>query len=386
MTSEKNEGLSMKSWVRRVVRLMIIIPAGFLVCGLILLGVLLANSPGKPEPFRDENGKTLAGGISEKIHVNINGVEQGMFIKGKDKTKPVLLFLHGGPSMPEYTFALRYPTGLENHFTACYWEQRGAGISYSSRIPPETVTVEQLISDTLEVTNYLRKRFGQEKIYLMGHSWGSFIGIQAAVRAPEAYKAYIGVAQISQQLQSEKLAYQYMIEQFTRDGDKKMLQRLEKFPIPKMDTVPKPYHSLRDEAMHKLGVGTMHNMKSVVSGVFLPTWQNREYTFSEKLGIWRGKWSVYSNNMWNRMIATDLTTKIQKLNIPVYFFHGIHDYTVTYALTKRYYEKLQAPMKGFYTFEHSAHSPMFEEPEKMQHILQEDILARETASLIQNRW
>lgn len=365
---------SIQSFMRRAGRIVLIALSILLVCILILVGVLLAWSPGKPKPFLNENGKLLASSISEKIHININGVEQGMFIKSKNQANPVLLFIHGGPGMPEYFLTQRYPTGLEDNFTVCYWEQRGAGLSYSSDIPPETLTDEQLIADTLEVTNYLRKRFGQEKIYLMAHSWGSFIGIQAAARAPEMYNAYIGVAQISRPLESEKLAYKYMMEQYTIAGDKRMVQRLEKFPITEMDIVPNSYRSLRDEAMHKLGIGTMHNMKSVVSGIFLPSWQFPEYTLSEKVNIWRGKWSAYSTNMWNQMIATDLTAKVSKLDIPVYFFHGIYDYTCSYTLAKDYFEKLQAPLKGFYTFEQSAHSPLFEEPVKMQHILQKDVL------------
>ncbi|MEN6463119.1 MAG: alpha/beta hydrolase [Syntrophomonas sp.] len=364
----------MQSFMRRAGRIVLITLPILLACILILVGVLLAWSPGKPKPFLNENGKVLAGSISEKIHVSINGVEQGMFIKSKNKANPVLLFIHGGPGMPEYFLTQSYPTGLEDYFTVCYWEQRGAGLSYSSDIPSETLTEEQLISDTLEVTNYLRKRFGQEKIYLMAHSWGSFIGIQAAARAPEMYNAYIGTAQISQPLESEKLAYKYMMEQYTLAGDKRMVQRLKKFPITEMDIVPNSYRSLRDETMHELGIGTMHNMKSVVSGIFLPSWKCPEYTLSEKVNIWRGKWSAYSINMWNQMIASDLTTKVAKLDIPVYFFHGIYDYTCSYTLAKDYFEKLQAPSKGFYTFEKSAHSPLFEEPKKMQHILQKDVL------------
>jgi pimeloyl-ACP methyl ester carboxylesterase len=342
---------------------------------LILVGVLLVWSPGKPQPFLDQNGNVLAGSISEKIYVNINGVEQGMFIKSKNRSNPVLLFIHGGPGMPEYFLTRNYPTGLENYFTVCYWEQRGAGLSYSPDLPSETLTAEQLISDTLEVTNYLCKRFGQEKIYLMAHSWGSFIGIQAAARAPEMYYAYIGMAQISRPLESEKLAYQYMMEQYTRAGDNRMVQKLEEFPIIKMDTVPNSYRSLRDEAMHKLGIGTTHKMKSVISGIFLPSWKCPEYTLSEKVNIWRGKWSPHSTNMWNQMIASDLTTKVPKLDIPVYLFHGIYDYTCSYTLARDYFYKLQAPFKGFYTFNQSAHSPLFEEPEKVQHILQRDVLA-----------
>lgn len=374
LTNTIIERFSIKSFVQRVVRIMLIISAILLVCVFILIGILLACSPGRPEPFIGENGRPLTGSISEKIHVNINGVEQGMFIKSKDKTKPVLLFLHGGPAMPEYTLAQKYSIDLEDYFTVCYWEQRGAGLSYSSDIPPETLTKEQLISDTLEVTNYLRMRFGKEKIYLMGHSWGTFLGIQAAAQAPEKYYAYIGIAQISRQLESEKLAYKYMVEQYTMAGDKRMLQKLKKFPITEMDSVPLSYRSLRDETMHSLGIGTTHNMKSVVSGIFLPVMQNREYTLSEKIDIWRGKWSGSSANMWNQMIATNLSAEVLKLDIPVYLFHGTYDYTASYTLAKDYFEKLQAPTKGFYTFEQSAHSPLFEEPEKMQHILQEDVL------------
>lgn len=345
-----------------------------LACILVFAGVLLVWSPGKPKPFLDGNGKVLAGSISEKIHVNINGVEQGMFIKSKNKANPVLLFIHGGPGLPEYFLTLNYPTGLEDCFTVCYWEQRGAGLSYSPDIPSGTITEEQLISDTLEVTSYLRKRFGQEKIYLMAHSWGSYIGIQAAARGPEMYNAYIGMAQISRPLESEKLAYKYMMEQYTIAGDKRLVRKLEGFPITEIDTVPNSYRSLRDEAMHKLGIGTTHNMKSVVRGIFLPSWKFPEYTLSEKVNIWRGKWSTCSTNMWNQMIATDLTAKVRELDIPIYFFHGIYDYTCSCTLAKDYFEKLQAPVKGFYTFEQSAHSPLFEEPEKMQHILQKDVL------------
>lgn len=374
MTNKKIKRLAIESFERRMASIMLIIPAILLVCILILVGVMLACSQGKPDPFLDENGRLLADSISEKIHVDINGVKQGMFIKGKDKTKPVLLFLHGGPGMPEYAVSRKYPAVLEDNFVVCWWEQRGAGLSFSPDIPLETMTLEQLISDTIEVTNYLCKRFGQEKIYLMAHSGGSFIGIQAAAKAPELYKAYIAIAQISNQLESEKLAYQHMIVEFTRLGDKRMLERFKKYPITEINTPS--YQVMRDEPMHKLGIGTTHNMKSVISGVFLPVMQNREYTFSEKINIWRGKFfNSKTANLWCKLIAIDLSEKVHKLDIPVYFCHGIYDYTVSYTLAKVYFEKLQAPVKGFYTFEQSAHSPLFEEPKKMQHILQEDVLA-----------
>ena len=329
--------------------------------------------PGKAKPLLDERGKVLEGSISEKIFVNINGVEQGMFIKSKDSTNPVLLYLHGG--MPDYFLTRKYPTGLEDYFTVVWWEQRGSGLSYSANIPPETMTLDQMISDTKGVTNYLRKRFGQEKIYLMGHSGGTFIGIQVVERAPELYQAYIGVAQISNQLRSEILAYKYMLKKFREQGNTKMVRKLEAAPVTMTEGIPDTYRVLRDPAMHSLGIGTTHDMKSVISGIFLPSLSCPEYTLIEKVNMWLGKSRSGISILWANIMKTDLSRQVTELKLPVYFFEGIYDYTCSYTEAKSYFEKLQAPIKGFYTFEQSAHSPLFEEPEKMQQILLDDVLA-----------
>ncbi len=340
------------------------------------LGLLFSWSPGQPQPFLDENGAILAGSLSEKIYVQINGVQQGMFIKSRDLRNPVLLFVHGGPGMPEYWLTQRYPTGLENHFTVVWWEQRGAGLSYNPEIPPETMTTGQFIADTLEVTRYLIERFEQEKIYLLGHSWGSYIAIQAAARAPELYHAYIGMGQITYQLQSEQMAYEYALAQYKTLGDQRMVRRLEAAPPTRTVPLPAAYEALRDEYMHDLGLGTTHEMKSVVTGIFLSSWQFREYTLAEKVNLWRGKIFSRSRNfgLWESMLSTDLTQQVAELKIPVYFLHGQFDYTCAYPLAQAYFDQLQAPRKGFYTFEHAAHSPIFEEPAKALQILLEDVL------------
>ncbi len=309
---------------------------------------------------------------AEKIFVDINGARQGMFIQSTDAALPVLLFLHGG--MPEYFLERKFPTGLDGYFTVVWWEQRGSGISYNPAMPRESLNLEQLRSDTLELTNYLRKRFHQEKIYLMAHSHGSFIGIQAAASTPELYHAYIGVAQMSNQLKSEVQAYEYMLEQFKVRGDMRMIRRLEATPVTMTGGVPGGYLALRDEAMHLLGIGTTHEMNSVFTGIFLPSMLCPAYTLAEKFSIWRAKLRSGVSFMWRQMIVTDLATTTPELVIPVYFLHGIFDYTCSYTFAKSYFEQLKAPLKGFYTFEHSAHSPIFEEPNKMLRIMQENIL------------
>jgi pimeloyl-ACP methyl ester carboxylesterase len=354
---------------RKVARFMLILIAVIVACMLILVSILLIWSPGTPAPITDDHGRTLPGSISEKIRININGVNQGMFIRGKDSTNAVLLYLHGG--MPEYFLTQKYPTAFEEYFTVCWWEQRGSGLSYDAHsLPP---TADQLIADALELTKYLRNRFGKEKIFLLGHSHGSFIGIKAAARAPEMYYAYIGMAQISDQLKSERIAYEYMVDLYKRNGNKRMVERLEAAPVTVFGGIPASYLSIRDEAMHGLGVGTTHDMKSVLAGIFLPSLQFRQYTLGEKINLWRGKFKSGVSSVWNEIVTTDLTKRVTVIDIPVYFLHGKYDYTVSYQEANRYFKQLRAPLKGFYTFEFSAHSPLFEEPEKAIKILLEDV-------------
>jgi pimeloyl-ACP methyl ester carboxylesterase len=374
MTEIKKNGFPLQSIARKAGRFMLVGIAVVLSCVLILAGILqLWSMPGKPQPFLDAGGNPLAGSIAEKVFIEVNGVREGMFIKGKSVNNPVLLYLHGG--IPDYFLTQQYPTGWEEHFTVAWWEMRGSGISYSPSVPRETMTLDQMVADTLEVTNYLRNRFGKEKIYLMGHSGGTFIAIQAAARAPELYYAYIGVAQMSNQLKSEKLAYDYMLEQFKKEGNTSMVRKLEAAPVTLDGGIPQAYLMLRDPGMHPLGIGTMHGMKSIVTGLFLPSLEFREYTLGDKINLWRGKVMAGVSILWKDNLATDLSKTLPALDLPVYFLHGVYDYTCSYTEAKAYFEVLKAPVKGFYTFEHSAHSPMFEEPGKTLKILLEDVLA-----------
>ena len=256
-----------------------------------------------------------------------------------------------------------------------WWEQRGAGLSYSRGIPRNTLTVEQFISDTLSLTNHLRQHFGKEKIYLMAHSGGSFFGLQAAARAANLYYAYVGIAQMVNQLESERLAYEFMLERFRQAGNSRTVRKLEAAPVSLTGGTPDAYLALRDRAMHSLGIGTTHEIKSVVSGIVLPSLKSPQYTLHEKVKMWRGKFSSGVSALWNEMLTTNLAETLTELALPAYFLHGVYDYTCSYTLSKSYFEQLKAPLKGFYTFDRSAHSPILEEPEKAGRILRDDVLA-----------
>ncbi len=383
MDANKRRRYAGKSVIRRTVKIMPIVVGALLGCVAVLTAALLVMSPGRGKPYTGTDGEPVAGSLSEKIWVSIGGIEQGMFIKGKSADNPVMLFVHGGPGMPEYFLAETYDTGLEDRFTVCYWEQRGAGLSHHTGMTGDGITAEQLVSDTIDVTNYLRARFGQDKIYLMAHSWGTFLGIQAAAKAPELYHAYIGVAQMADAAESERQAYAYMLERYRAAGDASMVRQLSSWNLlsEQTDTALIPYFKsmLRDKAMHQLGVGTMHDMNSVVTGVFLPVMTCRAYTLGEKINVWRAKTFLRSETgLINQLFTTKMANAVPKLDIPAYFLCGAYDYTVSYDLSKAYFGLLKAPVKGFYTFAQSAHSPMFEEPQLFMDILTRDVLTGQT--------
>lgn len=335
-------------------------------------GVLAAFSPGRPARVAGEDGKPVPGSVAEKIYVEINGVAQGMFVIGRDPRHPVLLVLHGG--MPEYFLAERCRAGLENLFTVAWWEQRGAGVSFRPDVPRESVTAEQLIADTVAVANYLRRRFGKETIYLMAHSGGTILGIQAAARHPELFAAYIGVAQIAHQVRSEKLAYDHMLQAYRAAGNRRMARALEAAPVTLDGGTPQRYLAVRDRAMHGLGIGTTRAMRSVFTGLFLPSLAFRGYSLAEKIRFWRAKARNGVSVIWETSLFIDLSRLVPELRIPAYFLEGVHDYTCHSGLAREYFLRLKAPVKGFYWFQHSAHCPHFEEPGKALLVLRNDVL------------
>lgn len=348
-----------------------------LLAGCLLIAFLIILPPGKGEmkPFLDEDGNVLEGSISEKLFVDINDTTLGMFLVGKDETNPVLLFLGGGPGIPEYFLEKEYPTGLEEEFVVCYLEYRGTSLSYDSEIDPETISGQQYVEDAVAVTRYLQKRFGQEKIYLMGHSYGTEIALNTVSQYPELYLAYIAMSQKTDQKESEFLAYDYMLEQYRMMGNKKRIKQFEECPVRESDEMYRKYKSsmLRDLAMHELGVGTARDMDSVIKDIFFASLRCTAYTPMERINIWRGKAFVDSSKRSNDKKSFNAFEDVKEIEIPIYFLAGKYDYTCCYSLQKEYYEMLKAPMKGFYTFENSAHSPLFEEPQKGMTILREDV-------------
>lgn len=346
-----------------------------IICIVIAVWAIFPPGRGKMPLFYDNNGKILPDSISEKTYIDVDGAKIGLLITGKSRSNPVLLFLGGGPGIPEYLLEYQNPSKLADIFTVCYLEYRGTSISYNSHINVDSLTTECYLSDAAAVTKYLRNRFSQEKIYLMGHSFGTCIGIQAAFRHPEFYHAYIAMSQIVNQSESEITAYQFMLEQYRQMNHGRMVKAFEKYQIAFSEMAYKEYclSPLRDHAMHNLGVGTMHTMKSVITGIFLPSLRCKVYTPLERLNIWRGKKFTVASPVGSDRMEFNAYAEVPYLEIPIYFFGGIYDYTCCYSLQKNYYETMKAPLKAFYTFKNSAHSPLWEEPVRSMQIIKRDI-------------
>ncbi|RDC69689.1 hypothetical protein DLJ49_18525 [Rhodovulum sp. 12E13] len=179
------------------------------------------------------------------------------------------------------------------------------------------------------------------------------------------------------------MAQEYLIDVFRARGDERMARRLEAAPVSLEAGASEAWMRLRDRAMHEAGVGHMHQMRSVITGIFVPMWRVRAYTLREKVNIWRGK--IWSRPFfWEDLLRDDLTARLTRLELPVYFFTGRHDYTANAELSRAYFNTIEAPVKGFYLFEDSAHSPLFEEPARARQILLSDVLGG-TAALADTR-
>lgn len=288
----------------------------------------------------------------------------------------MLLFLHGGPGSPEYAMARVYDTGLEQNFTVCWWDQRGAGMSYSANQVVEAVTMDQMIDDTVEVTQYLQRRFDQEKIYLMGHSWGSFLGVNTVNRHPELYAHYIGIGQVTSQFQSEQLTYDFILEAARERGDSKTEAKILQHTLVSPEDVTTQYLMLRSAQLSDLGYGVFHKLDSQMRQILLPVLQTKEYTIGDKFGYIMGNVVSLDFPTNTFQLENMLVEIVPELKVPVTIIHGVYDMQVSYDLSKEYFDSLLAPKKTFYSFENSAHSPFMEEPERFRLILEEDILSQ----------
>lgn len=340
------------------------------ICILLVITLFLFFPPSMgdlPKPKTE-------GGISEKIRVQTDDGELEIMLLSEDTDNPVLLVCGGGPGIPQYLMEYLYPSVLPAEFTVCYWDYRGTGLNYAKDVDRAAMTTDRYIKDTVAVTDYLSERFSCDMIYIMGHSFGTYIALKTVQSHPDKYVCYLAMSQITDQKRSECMAYDYMKDCYEKSGNTKMPEQFEQYDImnSKDDYEAYFFSGLRDKAMHDLGIGTTRDMKSVITGIFLPSLRCKAYTQTQRIMIWKGKMASNSfrvtSDSHNRFNAFK---DVPKVEIPVVFLVGKYDYTCHFLLQQEYYEALEAPGKKIYIFENSAHSPLYEESDVAKEVLEE---------------
>ena len=240
-------------------------------------------------PILNENGTERLNSIASMEFVKLGGINQWILIRSHNVNNPLILLLHGGPGSVESPLAYKYQRELEKHFIVVNWDQRGAGKSYSKNIPRESMNVEQFVSDTYNLILLLKKRFNKEKIYLVGHSWGSMLGTLVVQRYPELFYAYIGVGQVVNLIDNEIFSFQYTLEEAKKREHKKALKQLQKI---------RPYTGenlkhlrIQRKWLRKFG-GVLHNETSIWPlikiGFYSPEYKLRDFIMEDNPK--RDKW------------------------------------------------------------------------------------------------
>lgn len=331
---------------------------------LIVLLFLVLVSPQKTKPFLDKNGSILENSIAEIRDIEINGIKQRILIRGKDLSNPVLLHLHGGPGGPDRPL-MNKNNNLEDIFTVCYWDQRGAGASYSSDIPLETMTQSQFINDGIELTKYLLKRFDKEKISVEAHSWGTFFGIQMVHKNPELFSAYFGIGQGANSIESEKLSYEFVYSKAESANDTKTLKKLEEIGKPPYKNLVKS--TLVERKLLKIYENPKQKQLTMFK-IYKDFVLYREYSINDKLKALKGS-SFSLNALWPNVKKSILTKDFVQFKIPIYIFQGKYDMTTVTPVAKDYFDIIEAPKKGYFVLNNSAHWPHINEFEEYKSII-----------------
>jgi pimeloyl-ACP methyl ester carboxylesterase len=326
--------------------------AGVIVVSII--AVLVSQSFATTPLILDANGNTIPGSIATLEKVNLNGSQQWISIRGKDVNKPVLLFLAGGPGGSQLVTERRALAGLEDHFVVVNWEQPGAGKSFEA-VERSTLTPERYISDGLALVSYLRERFDDEKVYVLGESWGSALGIWMVQREPESFHAFIGTGQMVAFLETDLMCYDFALKLAQERGDTEKITKLQK-------QGPPPYYgkgmSLK-EAVYLMDTFNYMNQNPAIADDGFDTFQDlagSEYGLYDKVSWFRGVLETL-DIVYPQLWEVDFRTQAPQLEVPVYFLIGRHDVNAPPVLTEEYYELLNAPHKELIWFEHSGHNP-----------------------------
>lgn len=323
---------------------------------VVIASLLGAVACAGTRPFTDGAGRVVPGSVATMQTIRLGGMEQRVLIRGRDVTAPVLVVLHGGPGVSETGLFRHYDAALEDHFVVVYWDQRGAGGSYRSDIPRDSMTISRLERDLDELVDTLASRFKNRRVVLLGHSWGTILGTLYASDHPEKVAAYIGVAQVANFARGERISLEWALAEAGARRDRQALRALGRLaPAPR---------SVDDELelgqwVERFG-GTLRGGLSTGKLIWSAL-RTDEVALPDLARFGRG--NRFSLEALRPEYSRVDLTGTRSFAVPVIFMLGRYDWHVPSVLAADYFDTIEAPEKRLIWFERSAHNPPFEEPE-----------------------
>jgi proline iminopeptidase len=315
--------------------------------------------------LRDARHIVQPPGIEELRSVQIGGIAQWISVRGRDRRNPILLFIHGGPASTEMPVSWLYQSGWEDYFTVVQWDQRGAGKTYVANDPAvvePTISADRMIADGEEMVAWLRANYGKQKIFVLGHSWGSIIGLELARRHPDWLHAYIGMGQMIYGRDNERLGYEWAMNAARADHNAEALKQLAAIaPYPRADGSVSVEQIIvqRTWVIHYGGLtwGRPDFDYAQDAAKLSPDYTRKELSPEDGIG-------ESLPHLLSAMLGYDVRN-VTHMDCPVFIFAGRHDYETPSELAVRWLDALQAPRKGLVQFENSAHMMELEEPGKL---------------------
>lgn len=312
-------------------------------------------------------------GVQESFEATLGGARQVVSVRGADRDNPIILFVHGGPGAVEMPMAWMFERPWEDFFTVVQWDQRGAGRSYPLNDPKAlapTLTPDRYRDDTIELIELLRRKYGKRKIILMGHSWGSIVGLSVAAKRPDLLYAYVGIGQVIDIRANERVGYDWTLAQARKAHDAEAIRALEAIaPYPGSGAID--LGKLDVERKWSIRYGALAAGRDNADFYFDSPSLSPDYTPGD-IQAWSDGSKFTMSTMFGQLASISFEP-LTKLDVPVVLLLGRHDYTVPVPIAASWFTRLRAPQKKLIWFENSAHLPMVEEPGHVLRTLLDDV-------------